>query len=126
MGTKLMRSNRDRKIMGVCGGIAEYLHIDSTLVRIIWAIAVCCFGSGILLYLIAGAIMPQDMRMGNSNWNRNSWNDNYSREQNYNYNTYDAYNNYNTGNTDVYDASYNTNYETVESNNNNTGYYSGR
>ena len=45
MGTQLVRSNRDKKIMGVCGGIAEYLHIDSTLVRIIWAVAVCCFGS---------------------------------------------------------------------------------
>ena len=90
MGTKLMKSNRDRKICGVCGGIAEYLHIDSTLVRIIWAIAVCCFGSGLLLYFIAAIIMPQDFgqRYGNdyqNNWNRqNSWNNNN------NYNVYDA------------------------------------
>ncbi|MCR5206433.1 MAG: PspC domain-containing protein [Lachnospiraceae bacterium] len=106
MGTKLMKSTRDRKICGVCGGIAEYLHIDSTLVRIIWAIAVCCFGSGLLLYFIAALIMPQDFGY---NSNRN-----YDRNYNNNYN-----NNYN-----VYDD-YNTNYRTVNNDSDNNGYYSG-
>ena len=106
MGTKLMKSNRDRKICGVCGGIAEYLHIDSTLVRIIWAIAVCCFGSGLLLYFIASIIMPQDFGQRYSNDYQNNWN----RQNNWNNN-----NNYN-----VYDA----NYEVVNDASNKNGYYS--
>ena len=104
MGTKLMKSNRDRKICGVCGGIAEYLHIDSTLVRIIWAIAVCCFPSGLLLYFLAAIIMPQDFGQRYNNWDsQNNWN-----RQNNNYNVYDA------------------NYEVVNDRNNNNGYYSNR
>lgn len=35
---KLFRSKTDRKISGVCGGIATYFNIDSTTVRVIWAI----------------------------------------------------------------------------------------
>jgi len=105
MGTKLVRSNKDRKILGVCGGIAEYLHIDSTLVRIIWAVAVCCFGSGLLLYLIAGFIMPQDFTQINNSWNRN--------------NAYNGYNEYYN-----YDNNYNTNYESPKTSNSQTGYYS--
>jgi len=85
MGTKLVKSSRDKKIMGVCGGIAEYLHIDSTIVRIIWALAACCFGSGILLYFIIGIIMPQDnFRYNNYN---NYGNTNY-RSNDYSYNNY--------------------------------------
>ena len=92
MGTKLVKSRRDRKIMGVCGGIAEYLNIDSTVVRIIWAIAVCCFGSGLLLYIIAGIVMPQDM--GQNDYNRNMYNgyNNYNNNNNY-YSNNDYYNN---------------------------------
>lgn len=37
---RLMRSTVDSKIAGVCGGIAEYLEVDSTLVRLIWVLAV--------------------------------------------------------------------------------------
>ena len=82
MGTRLVKSSRDKKILGVCGGIAQYLHIDSTLVRIIWAIAVCCFGSGLLLYFIFGLIMPQDIGQND-----------YNRYNNYNNNNYNSCNN---------------------------------
>ncbi len=98
MGTKLVRSSRDRKILGVCGGLAEYLHIDSTIVRIIWAVAVCCFGSGLLLYFIAAFVMPQDIG------------------QNY----YNGYNEYNNGYNN-----YNNNYNNSYSANSNGNYYSG-
>lgn len=55
---KLYKSETDRKICGVCGGIAEYFNIDSTLVRLIWVILAVCFGSGLLAYIIAAIIMP--------------------------------------------------------------------
>jgi phage shock protein PspC (stress-responsive transcriptional regulator) len=94
MGTRLVKSSRDKKILGVCGGIAQYLHIDSTLVRIIWAIAICCFGSGLLLYFIFGLIMPQDM--GQNDYNRYNNYDYNNNHNNYN----NGYNNYNNCNND--------------------------
>ena len=126
MGTKLTRSTRDRKIMGVCGGIAEYLHIDSTLVRIIWAIAVCCFGSGLLLYIIAGIIMPQDFGQRSSTWNGQYGYNGYNQYSDNNYNNgYNSnYNSYNSDNS--YNSSYNTNYESRNNSNVSTGsYYNG-
>ena len=54
---RLYRSNSDRKICGVCGGIAEYFGLDATLIRVIWAIF-CCFGAGLVAYLIAAIVMP--------------------------------------------------------------------
>jgi len=55
---RLTLARRDRKIAGVCGGIAEYLGIDATLVRIITLILMFAVGSGVLLYLIAWFVMP--------------------------------------------------------------------
>ena len=57
---KLSRSTSDRKIAGVCGGIAEYLNIDSNVVRIIFIIAALCVGGGFLAYLIVWLIVPED------------------------------------------------------------------
>lgn len=56
---KLFISETDRKIGGVCGGIAEYLDIDSTIVRLAWLIAVLCLGTGILAYIIAWIVIPR-------------------------------------------------------------------
>lgn len=56
---KLYKSN-NRMICGVCAGIAEYLGIDSTVVRLIWA-ALGLTGTGILLYIIAALVMPENM-----------------------------------------------------------------
>jgi phage shock protein PspC (stress-responsive transcriptional regulator) len=59
MKEELRRSATDVKICGVCGGIAEYLGVDSNLVRLIW-IAVSLFaGTGILLYILAAVLMPK-------------------------------------------------------------------
>ncbi len=53
---KLYRSN-DRKIFGVCGGIAEYFGFDPTIVRVIWAVLSLSGGSGAVLYLVAALLM---------------------------------------------------------------------
>ena len=56
---KLYKSN-NRMICGVCAGIAEYLGIDPTVVRLIWA-ALGLTRTGILLYIIAALVMPENM-----------------------------------------------------------------
>ena len=57
MEKKLYKSTRDRKIAGVCGGLAEYFNIDATIVRLILVVLVLACGTGILAYLIAAIIM---------------------------------------------------------------------
>lgn len=57
-GKKLCLSRVNRKIGGVCGGIAEYFGIDATLVRIITLVLMFAVGSGLLLYLIAWVVIP--------------------------------------------------------------------
>lgn len=57
---KLYRSKKNRKIAGVCGGIAEYLNADPTIVRLIWVLAtVLSIGVGIIGYLLAWIIIPE-------------------------------------------------------------------
>ena len=59
MDKKLYKSKKDKKIAGVCGGIAEYFDIDPTLVRVGWAILTCFAGAGIIAYIICAIIMPE-------------------------------------------------------------------
>jgi len=49
---RLTLSQTDKKLAGVCGGLAEYFDVDSTMVRIIFVVAVLGFGFGILPYVI--------------------------------------------------------------------------
>lgn len=56
---KLYLSDTDKKIAGVCGGIAEYLGIDATIIRIALVLFIALGGSGILVYLIAWLVMPK-------------------------------------------------------------------
>ena len=58
MEKKLYKSTTDKKVCGVCGGIAEYLNVDSTVIRLICVLAILFAGSGLLAYLIAAIIMP--------------------------------------------------------------------
>ena len=58
---RLYKSSTNKKLCGVCGGLAEYFDIDATLVRLLWAISVCILGTGILAYIIAAIIMPSDI-----------------------------------------------------------------
>jgi len=56
---KLYKSKKDKKLCGVCGGLADYFDIDSTIVRLIWVFLVFCVGTGILAYIVAALIMPE-------------------------------------------------------------------
>ena len=59
MEKKLYRSKTDKKIAGVCGGLAKYLNIDVTVIRVIWAV-LACSGTGLLAYLICALIIPEE------------------------------------------------------------------
>lgn len=55
---KLTRSE-NKKIAGVCAGIAEYLGVDPTVIRVVWILLVVFAGIGILLYLILWLVLPK-------------------------------------------------------------------
>ncbi len=55
---RLKKSGYDKKICGVCGGIAEYLEVDSTIIRLLWVLFTIMGGAGILAYIIAAIVMP--------------------------------------------------------------------
>lgn len=59
-GKKLYKSRNDKKISGVCAGIAEYFGIDPTLIRLLWAIVTLfTVGTGVLAYIICAIIIPE-------------------------------------------------------------------
>ncbi len=58
MNKRLMRSSFDKKIAGVCAGVAHYLDIDPTIVRVIWGVLAFCYGVGIVAYIILWIIAP--------------------------------------------------------------------
>lgn len=55
---RLHRSMTDRRIGGVCGGVAEFLETDSSIIRIIWLVSLLVFGTGGILYLLLWFILP--------------------------------------------------------------------
>jgi len=57
---KLTKSRSDRMISGVCGGFAEYLNMDPTVVRLIWVLLAVAAGGGVLAYIVAALIMPEE------------------------------------------------------------------
>ena len=84
MKKKLTKSQKNRMIAGVCGGLAEYFKIDPTIVRLVFVVFALLKGAGILLYLIAAIVIPsQDYNdedidnMKSANFNEN---DNQSKE----------------------------------------------
>ena len=58
MKKKLFKSREDKKLCGVCGGIAEYFEMDSTVVRLLWVLFTLFGGCGIIAYIIAAIVMP--------------------------------------------------------------------
>ena len=56
---KLYKSTTNKKIFGVCGGLADYFNVDPTLIRLLWAVLIFCMGTGILAYIIAALILPE-------------------------------------------------------------------
>ena len=73
MENRLYRSESDKKIAGVCGGIAEYFGIDPTIVRLLWLISIAVYGTGLLINIVAAIIMTkmEDINAGPGS-NRNS------------------------------------------------------
>ncbi len=59
---RLARSVRDKKIAGVCGGLAEYFEVDSTIVRLVYvALAFASFGLALILYVACAFIIPKEV-----------------------------------------------------------------
>ncbi len=59
MQKKLYRSKSNQMIAGVCAGLAEYLNIDVSIVRIIWALITLTAGVGVLLYIVCAIVVPE-------------------------------------------------------------------
>ena len=66
MSKKLYRSSRQNVVAGVCGGLAEYLNTDVTIIRLIWVLAFFLWGAGVLAYIIAAIIIPKEPRAESS------------------------------------------------------------
>jgi len=60
MARKLYRSRTDRKIWGVCGGLAKYFDMDTTIVRVIFVASLLCGTLGLWVYIIMAIIVPQE------------------------------------------------------------------
>ena len=58
---KLYRSNTDKKLCGVCGGLAEYFEIDSTIIRLLWVVMTFFSAAfpGVLAYIVCALIVPK-------------------------------------------------------------------
>jgi phage shock protein C len=59
-GRRLTRSRDDRMIAGVAGGLAEYLDIDPSIVRVVWALLVFAWGFGLLAYIVMAIVVPEE------------------------------------------------------------------
>ena len=59
MKKQLMRSGRDKKIAGVCAGVAYYFDVDPTIVRVIWGVLAFGYGAGVVAYIILWIIAPE-------------------------------------------------------------------
>jgi phage shock protein C len=61
---RLSRPREDRKVAGVCAGVARYMGVDVTLVRVVTvALAIWPLGVGLILYIVCWAVMPNDPLM---------------------------------------------------------------
>lgn len=59
MKKRLYRSDTERMLAGVCGGIAEYFDVDPTIIRLAWVLFCLMGGSGVLAYIICAIIIPK-------------------------------------------------------------------
>lgn len=60
MRKRLYKSEENRVICGVCGGLADFFGIDPTIIRLIWAVLTVFAGAGLWLYIIAAIIIPRE------------------------------------------------------------------
>lgn len=56
---RLHKSSTEKMLCGVCGGLGEYFEVDPTLIRLAWGALVLFFGTGVLLYILAAIIFPE-------------------------------------------------------------------
>lgn len=59
MERRFYLSTTDKKLGGVCGGLAEYFGIDSLIVRILFVVLILGFGTGVLAYILLWLLAPQ-------------------------------------------------------------------
>ncbi len=59
MNRKLYKSNQNKMIAGVCGGLGEFFDVDPTLIRLLWVIFSLAAGSGLLVYIASAIIIPE-------------------------------------------------------------------
>lgn len=57
---KRLVKGQDRKIAGVCSGVAEYFNIDATIVRVAWGLLTLCYGVGLVAYIVGALVMPNE------------------------------------------------------------------
>jgi phage shock protein PspC (stress-responsive transcriptional regulator) len=57
---KLMKSSQNKKVSGVCAGIAKYFGMDATIVRLLFAICMLAIGFGLTIYIVCLALMPTE------------------------------------------------------------------
>lgn len=55
---RLMRSSTDKKIAGVCAGLADYFDLDPTIIRVVWLLLVLCGGTGLIAYIVMWIVLP--------------------------------------------------------------------
>lgn len=60
MKKKLYRSKTDKKVAGVCGGLAEYIGVDSTFIRLALVFTVLFAGCGLVAYIVAALVIPEE------------------------------------------------------------------
>jgi phage shock protein C len=53
-----MRSSSDKKIGGVCAGVADYFDLDPTIIRVVWLLLILCGGTGLIAYLVLWIVLP--------------------------------------------------------------------
>ena len=60
MSKKLYKATTDRKLCGVCAGVANYLNIDPTVVRLLWALITFLGGAGVIAYIVCALVIPDE------------------------------------------------------------------
>ena len=80
MQKRFYLSQTDKKIAGVCGGLAEYFDVDPLLVRIGMLFLTFCIGGGLLLYIVIALLAPKGP--GGAPTRMNNLNNNYSSSNN--------------------------------------------
>ena len=105
---RLYKDPSHKMVCGVCSGLANYLNVDPTIIRLIWAIAIVFAGAGLWVYLICALVIPEDPNVYDNNeqyWQQQQQQYNQNGQQYYNPDPNQQYNNQGT----YYDPTQNNN-----------------